>query len=93
MIILSFIFISFFLFCFYTGYNRFWIGLTDLLVANEYVLASTCAQPPYSNWANGQPQSGNTEHCAAVYVSQRKWHDIVCGLKIYYICKKPATYA
>ncbi|XP_078329150.1 collectin-12-like [Crassostrea virginica] len=75
------------------GYKNFWIGLTDILVANEYVLVSTCVQPPYSNWANGQPESGNAEHCAGVYVLQREWHDYVCDTEMYYICKKPATYA
>ncbi|XP_078329157.1 collectin-12-like [Crassostrea virginica] len=57
------------------GYKYFWIGLVDLLVANEYVLASTCVQPPYSNWANGQPDEGKEERCASVAMRPRKWHN------------------
>nr|XP_022309372.1 perlucin-like protein isoform X1 [Crassostrea virginica] len=74
------------------GYKNIWIGLTDILFANRYVLASTGVQPPYSNWARGQPQRGNKEHCASVYVPQRKWHDYPCDTRMYYICKKPANH-
>ena len=69
-----------------------WIGYTDLRKEGEYVYASSGATPSYFNWLKGQPHAGDNENCAAVDISQLKWHDYPCARKMYYICKKPAKH-
>ncbi|XP_022307324.2 perlucin-like protein isoform X1 [Crassostrea virginica] len=72
-------------------YKNIWVGLTDILIANTFVLASTGNKPSYTNWARGQPQR-NKEHCTSVSLSQRKWHDFLCSKRLHYICRKPANH-
>ena len=74
-----------------TGYKNIWVGLTDILIANTFVLASTGNEPSYTNWARGQPQR-NKEHCTSVSLSQRQWHDFLCSKRFHYICRKPANH-
>ena len=79
-------------FFFGTGYNLVWIGYTDLLEEGHYVYASSGAKPSYFNWLEGQPHAGKSENCAAVDISQLKWHDYPCSHPMFYICKKPAKH-
>mmetsp|Transcript_23928 Transcript_23928/g.38169 ORF Transcript_23928/g.38169 Transcript_23928/m.38169 type:complete len:151 (+) Transcript_23928:67-519(+) len=74
------------------GYDLVWIGYTDSLEEGKYVYASSGETPSYFNWLKGQPHKGKTENCAAVEMTEMKWHDYPCSHPMFYICKKPAKH-
>ncbi|XP_052702222.1 perlucin-like protein [Crassostrea angulata] len=76
------------------NYTNLWIGLTDLVEEGQYVYSSSGLKPSYSNWEKSQPDGGveESEDCAALHTTQRKWHDYPCSDNHSYVCKKPAKH-
>lgn len=77
-----------------SDYTNLWIGLTDLVDEGQYVYSSSGSKPSYSNWEKSQPDGGveESEDCAALHTTQRKWHDYPCSDNHSYVCKKPAKH-
>ncbi|KAJ8302303.1 hypothetical protein KUTeg_021290 [Tegillarca granosa] len=59
--------------------DHFWIGITDLIVENEWIYASDRSPIQVSNWARGEPQGFQNENCVACYSgSHGLWADVPC---------------
>ena len=61
----------------------------------RWVLEPNNAFLTFKNWNYGQPNGGRlylrgkeNENCAEIHVSNGKWNDVACSLKLSYVCKK-----
>ncbi|KAM9307097.1 perlucin-like [Pholidichthys leucotaenia] len=72
-----------------------WIGLSDLLVENQYAWSDGISPVRYTNWNLNEPNNaGGTEHCVAMIHSQLstgKWNDDACHKNHSFVCyiKRP----
>ncbi|XP_047425524.1 macrophage mannose receptor 1 [Mugil cephalus] len=69
-----------------------WIGLTDLLVENQYAWSDGVSPVLYTNWNDKEPNNaGGTEHCVALthsIVSSGKWNDDACHKEQSFVCSR-----
>ncbi|KAJ8313471.1 hypothetical protein KUTeg_008977, partial [Tegillarca granosa] len=70
--------------------DHFWIGVTDLIVENEWIYASDRSPVKVTNWARGEPQGFQTENCVACYSgSHGLWADVPCTYAERFVCESP----
>uniref|UniRef100_A0A3Q4MLT2 C-type lectin domain-containing protein n=1 Tax=Neolamprologus brichardi TaxID=32507 RepID=A0A3Q4MLT2_NEOBR len=69
-----------------------WIGLSDLLVENQYAWSDGVSPVLYTNWNDKEPNNANgDEGCVSMHASRMfhgTWNDTKCDLEKPYICKK-----
>uniref|UniRef100_A0A3Q2YER8 C-type lectin domain-containing protein n=1 Tax=Hippocampus comes TaxID=109280 RepID=A0A3Q2YER8_HIPCM len=62
-----------------------WIGLSDILVENQYAWSDGVSPVLYTNWNGKEPNNaGGTEHCVSIPHSvlvSGKWNDDACHKK------------
>ena len=46
-------------------------------------------KPSYTNWAPGEPNSPNSEHCGHFWNNKGQWNDIPCSHNFNFICQQP----
>ena len=46
-------------------------------------------KPSYTNWAPGEPNNPDREHCGHYYFNNGKWNDDPCSSNYHFICQKP----
>ncbi|XP_015231842.1 PREDICTED: macrophage mannose receptor 1-like [Cyprinodon variegatus] len=67
-----------------------WIGLSDLLVENQYAWCDGVSPVLYTNWNEHEPNNvGGTEHCVAMThgpLSTGKWNDDACHKDHSFVC-------
>nr|XP_040053507.1 macrophage mannose receptor 1 [Gasterosteus aculeatus aculeatus] len=69
-----------------------WIGLSDLLVENQYAWSDGVSAVLYTNWNEKEPNNaGGTEHCVAMAhgpLMSGKWNDDVCHKDHSFVCSR-----
>eukprot|EP01062_Namystynia_karyoxenos_P068490 TRINITY_DN6311_c0_g1_i1.p1 TRINITY_DN6311_c0_g1~~TRINITY_DN6311_c0_g1_i1.p1 ORF type:complete len:1176 (+),score=56.06 TRINITY_DN6311_c0_g1_i1:97-3528(+) len=71
------------------GGVRYWIGLNDPGNNGSFVWQETgSSDPPYRNWAGGEPNSRGPEWCVHVSSSTGRWNDKVCNVHYAYVCTR-----
>lgn len=74
-----------------------WIGLSDLLVENQYAWSDGVSPVLYTNWNDKEPDNvGGAEHCVAIahnHLVSGKWRDDACHNEHSFVCyrKKSAS--
>uniref|UniRef100_A0A096MA02 C-type lectin domain-containing protein n=1 Tax=Poecilia formosa TaxID=48698 RepID=A0A096MA02_POEFO len=67
-----------------------WIGLSDLLVENQYAWSDGASPVLYTNWNEHEPNNaGGTEHCVAMThgtLATGKWNDDACHKDHSFVC-------
>ncbi|XP_051907364.1 macrophage mannose receptor 1 [Hippocampus zosterae] len=67
-----------------------WIGLSDILVENQYAWSDGVSPVLYTNWNGKEPNNaGGTEHCVSISHSvlvSGKWNDDACHKKHSFVC-------
>ncbi|KAM4634074.1 macrophage mannose receptor 1 [Polymixia lowei] len=67
-----------------------WIGLSDLLVENQYTWSDGDSPVLYTNWNNKEPNNaGGSEDCVAMthnYLVSGKWNDDSCHEERSFVC-------
>ncbi|XP_023264465.1 macrophage mannose receptor 1-like [Seriola lalandi dorsalis] len=67
-----------------------WIGLSDLLVENQYAWSDGVSPVLYTNWNDKEPNNaGGTEHCVAMThnpLVSGKWNDDACHKDHSFVC-------
>uniref|UniRef100_A0A3B3UAV5 C-type lectin domain-containing protein n=1 Tax=Poecilia latipinna TaxID=48699 RepID=A0A3B3UAV5_9TELE len=64
-----------------------WIGLSDLLVENQYAWSDGASPVLYTNWNEHEPNNaGGTENCVEMYLDGR-WNDNNCLQKRGFACR------
>ena len=69
--------------------KRFWIGLSDTAVENNWVWVDGTSMS-YNNWSSNQPDNYNNEDCVHIYANSSSdwasgdWNDLQCGLNNWY---------
>ena len=74
------------------GINEVWIGLTDKGHPNWYDKWVNGEQVLFTNWAMGEPNSGNSDSCVRLFrggPKKGKWDDYGCSNLASFICEKP----
>ncbi|XP_061732556.1 macrophage mannose receptor 1 isoform X2 [Nerophis ophidion] len=76
-----------------------WIGMSDILVENQYAWSDGVSPVLYTNWNDKEPNNaGGTEHCVAMThnaLVSGKWNDDACHKEHSFICfrKKSSSIA
>ncbi|KAM8828848.1 secretory phospholipase A2 receptor isoform 3-T3 [Spinachia spinachia] len=69
-----------------------WIGLSDLLVENQYAWSDGLSPVLYTNWNEKEPNNaGGTEHCVAMAhgpLMSGRWNDDVCHKDQSFVCSR-----
>ncbi|CAL9682123.1 unnamed protein product [Knipowitschia caucasica] len=69
-----------------------WIGLSDLLVENQYAWSDGVSPVLYTNWNDKEPNNaGGAEHCVALSHNQLvtgKWNDDACHKDHSFVCSR-----
>ncbi|XP_036973174.1 macrophage mannose receptor 1 [Acanthopagrus latus] len=74
-----------------------WIGLSDILVENQYAWSDGVSSVKYTNWNENEPNNaGGAEHCVAIshnYLVTGRWNDDSCHKDHSFVCsrKKSST--
>ncbi|XP_060590940.1 perlucin-like [Ruditapes philippinarum] len=70
----------------------FWLGANDVTHEGTWVwIKKDEYVQEYTHWAPGQPSSGTSENCLALYDGlQYKWNDAPCNLPEGFICELSA---
>uniref|UniRef100_A0A4W6C4N3 C-type lectin domain-containing protein n=1 Tax=Lates calcarifer TaxID=8187 RepID=A0A4W6C4N3_LATCA len=67
-----------------------WIGLSDLLVENQYAWSDGVSAVLYTNWNDKEPNNaGGAEHCVAMThgpLVTGKWNDDACSKNHSFVC-------
>ncbi|XP_023194031.1 macrophage mannose receptor 1-like [Xiphophorus maculatus] len=67
-----------------------WIGLSDLLVENQYAWSDGVSPVLYTNWNEHEPNNaGGAEHCVAMThgtLATGKWNDDACHRNHSFVC-------
>ncbi|KAA8584470.1 hypothetical protein FQN60_008255 [Etheostoma spectabile] len=67
-----------------------WIGLSDLLLENQYAWSDGVSPVLYTNWNDKEPNNaGGTEHCVAMghsHLVSGKWNDDACHKDHSFVC-------
>ncbi|XP_071751059.2 uncharacterized protein LOC139908314 [Centroberyx gerrardi] len=67
-----------------------WIGLSDILVENQYAWSDGVSPVLYTNWNSKEPNNvGGVEHCVAMthnYLVSGKWNDDACSNERSFVC-------
>uniref|UniRef100_A0A3Q2YER2 C-type lectin domain-containing protein n=1 Tax=Hippocampus comes TaxID=109280 RepID=A0A3Q2YER2_HIPCM len=64
-----------------------WIGLSDILVENQYAWSDGVSPVLYTNWNGKEPNNaGGTENCVEMYPDGR-WNDNDCLQKRGFVCR------
>lgn len=70
--------------------HQTWIGLSDLLVENQYAWSDGLSPVLYTNWNDGEPNNmGGAEHCVTIthnVVSSGRWNDDACSRNHSFVC-------
>ncbi|XP_048756146.1 asialoglycoprotein receptor 2-like [Ostrea edulis] len=67
----------------------FWIGVSDVIVENQWIYSSTQTNLTVSNWKHGQPDGHSGENCALMDGhSNGQWRDWNCNSSLRFICEK-----
>jgi len=71
------------------GKNSIWIGGNDISTEGNYVWSDGCSMS-YKKWAPNQPDNwNNNEDCLHLVKQQGgKWNDILCSVRMRFVCKK-----
>ncbi|XP_023136670.3 macrophage mannose receptor 1 [Amphiprion ocellaris] len=73
-------------------YYPAWIGLSDLLLENQYAWSDGVSPVKYTNWNEMEPNNhGGTEHCVAMMhnpVISGKWNDDACHKTHSFVCSR-----
>ena len=67
--------------------EKWWIGLSQLL--NKRWSWSDGSKSTWTNWHKAEPNGNNTNKTYCVHLRDYKWHDSLCTVKRYFICKIP----
>ncbi|KAM6975835.1 uncharacterized protein LKV04_015092 [Tautogolabrus adspersus] len=69
-----------------------WIGMSDLLVENQYAWSDGVSPVLYTNWNDKEPNNaGGTEHCVALahnHLVSGKWNDDACHKDHSFVCSR-----
>ncbi|KAM4528248.1 uncharacterized protein PAE49_000185 [Odontesthes bonariensis] len=69
-----------------------WIGLSDLLVENQYAWSDGVSPVLYTNWNEKEPNNaGGAEHCVALthsHLVTGKWNDDACHQNHSFVCHR-----
>lgn len=69
-----------------------WIGLSDILLENEYAWSDGVSPVLYTNWNNNEPNNvGGAEHCVAMshnHLLTGKWNDDACHRNHSFVCSR-----
>ncbi|KAM8872531.1 uncharacterized protein ACB058_004460 isoform 1-T1 [Synchiropus picturatus] len=69
-----------------------WIGLSDLLVENQYAWCDGVSPVRFTNWNEKEPNNaGGAEHCVAITHSQLvtgRWNDDACHKPHSFVCSR-----
>lgn len=67
-----------------------WIGLSDLLVENQYAWSDGVSPVLYTNWNHNEPNNANgVEHCVTIthtILQSGKWNDDACHKNHSFVC-------
>uniref|UniRef100_A0A3B5KXM6 C-type lectin domain-containing protein n=1 Tax=Xiphophorus couchianus TaxID=32473 RepID=A0A3B5KXM6_9TELE len=66
-----------------------WIGLSDLLVENQYAWSDGVSPVLYTNWNEHEPNNAGGEHCVAMThgtLTTGKWNDDACHRNHSFVC-------
>ncbi|XP_056147018.1 macrophage mannose receptor 1 [Lampris incognitus] len=67
-----------------------WIGLSDVLLENQYAWSDGISPVLYTNWNNKEPNNaGGSEHCVAMThnsLVSGKWNDDACHKENSFVC-------
>ncbi|XP_029941423.1 macrophage mannose receptor 1-like [Salarias fasciatus] len=70
--------------------HQTWIGLSDLLVENQYAWSDGVSSVLYTNWNDNEPNNvGGAEHCVAIthtMVASGRWNDDACSKNHSFVC-------
>lgn len=69
----------------------FWLGANDIVIDDIWVGVNKNAYVQgYTRWAPGEPSSGASEDCLALYDGlQYQWNDAPCDSPQGFICEVP----
>uniref|UniRef100_A0A3Q3FSP5 C-type lectin domain-containing protein n=1 Tax=Labrus bergylta TaxID=56723 RepID=A0A3Q3FSP5_9LABR len=69
-----------------------WIGMSDLLVENQYAWSDGVSPVLYTNWNDKEPNNaGGAEHCVALahnHLVSGKWNDDACHKDHSFVCSR-----
>lgn len=72
--------------------DMFYVGISDMLAENDWVLASSITPVNFTDWNPGEPdesQHNYSQDCVAILASNGgHWIDHQCFEKHLYICQK-----
>ncbi|XP_030005898.1 macrophage mannose receptor 1 [Sphaeramia orbicularis] len=69
-----------------------WIGLSDLLLENQYAWSDGVSPVKYTNWNEKEPNNaGGAEHCVAMthnHLVSGRWNDDACPKNQSFVCSR-----
>nr|XP_022310240.1 C-type lectin domain family 3 member A-like [Crassostrea virginica] len=68
--------------------HYYWIGISDVIVEDQWIYSSTQHSLLFKNWRHGQPDGESDENCALMDgYSQGLWRDYNCHIGERFICE------
>lgn len=73
---------------FYSIEHVYWIGISDVIVENQWIYSSTQNSLVVSNWKHGQPDGHSGENCVLMDGhSHGQWRDAHCHVPERFVCE------
>ncbi|KAJ8303483.1 hypothetical protein KUTeg_019879 [Tegillarca granosa] len=70
-------------------HQPFWIGVTDMMVDDEWIYPSDLRQILITNWGPGEPNQHTGANCVTTWVPHNsRWADEPCQQRYRFICEK-----